>query len=649
MILPALKLSGRVLVVDLGKTSCRVGLICDGELVDSMTGRGAPGLAEPTGVAAAVAAIAPLAHRLCDRHAVYSPIALGIGAAGAAFSIDGPRRLAAAMGVALAAGAVMVASDAITAHAGALAGLPGVVQLAGTGAVAVGIAADGRRHLVDGWGPWLGDEGSGGWIGLAGLRAAVRAHDGRGRPTALLAAAVRRFGKPTQLPTLLATNDNPARVAASFAPDVVLAAQSGDTVATELVSAAGAALAKATLAAVRAIRSPVDILTEEPPPTPVALIGGLAAPGDGLFEYWRAALAGSPVDVVPRPVSNALIGAAILALRTDLPHEPLVHRSSVREPYSLSGLSGLGTATAEPVADLLHIDSLATEQVRPGLEDLDTRPVRELVELLLGAEAAVPSALAEAAPALARAVEVTVERLHAGGRLVYVGAGTPGRLAALDAAEVGPTFSVPPGTVVSVIAGGSTACTNALEGAEDDDEAGAADLVSCAVGRADVVVGVSASGRTPYVLGALSAARDAGATTIAVVNNPGSPIAKGADVTVEVCTGAEVIAGSTRLTAGTAQKIVLNVLSTAAMVRLGRTFGAWMVDVQAGNHKLRRRALRILREATGADPSAAERALADAGGETRTALVALLLDVDAGTARARLSTAGDRVRDALHS
>lgn len=637
MILSAPRPAGEVLAVDLGKTSCRVGLIVDGGLVDCLEGPGTPGLAEPTGVAAATAAIAPLARQLCDRHVAEGPVAVGIGAAGAMYSIDGPRRLASAIRAALGAGIVMVASDAITAHAGALAGLPGVVQLVGTGAVTIGIAADGRRHLVDGWGPWLGDEGSGGWIGLAGLRASVRAHDGRDQPTALLDAAVRRFGQPDRLPSLLVADGNPARVAASFAPDVVEAARCGDPVAVDLLAVAGAALARGTLTAVRAIRAS-DPTTE---PTPVALIGGLAALGEALLGPWRSAMAGSPVEVVSRPAADALVGAAMLALRDDLPHEPSVHRSVVAaEPAVV-------IAPAAPSPAKPGTDGLATEQVRPGLDDLDARPARELVELLLGAEAAVPSALAAAVPALAEAVDVTVDRLRAGGRLVYAGAGTPGRLAALDAAEVGPTFGVPPGTVISIIAGGDDARLQALEGAEDDRQAGGDDLAAHAVGPADVVVGVSASGRTPYVLGALTAARAAGAATVAVVNNPTSPIAAVADTAVEVYTGAEVIAGSTRLTAGTAQKVVLNVLSTATMVRLGRTFGAWMVDVQARNHKLRRRALRILREATGAAPEAAERALADAGGETRTALVALLLDIDACAARTRLADAGGVIREAL--
>jgi len=634
--LPAGAPAGQVLVVDLGKTSCRVGLVVDGALAGYESGPGTPGLAEPTGVAAAAAAITPLVKRLRARHAVRSPVPLGIGAAGALYSADGARRLASAMRAATGAGPVMVTSDAITAHAGALAGRPGVVQLAGTGAVAIGIAADGERRLVDGWGPWLGDEGSGGWIGLAGLRAAVRAHDGRGQPTALLAAAIARFGEPGRLPALLVADGNPARVAASFAPDVARLAAGGDSTAADVMAAAGAALARSTLAAVRAIRDGRE--PAETDPTHVVLIGGLAELGDALLAHWRSALDGLPVRVVARPAADALVGAAMLALRTDLPHERSVHRAGgTPEP----------PARAMPANDPRNTDELATEQVRPGLEDLDTRPARELVELLLAAEAAVPAVLAAAAPTIAAAVDLTTERLRSGGRLIYVGAGTPGRLAALDAAEVGPTFGVPPGTVVSIIAGGADARLQALEAAEDDDHAGGAEVAAHGVGPADVVVGVSASGRTPFVLGALAAARAAGAATVAVVNNPGSPIAAAAGTAVEVCTGAEVVAGSTRLTAGTAQKIVLNVLSTATMVRLGRTFGAWMVDVQTRNHKLHRRALRILREATGASAGSAEQVLADAGGDTRTALVALLLDVDAGTARSRLDDAGGRVRDAL--
>ncbi|HET8641549.1 MAG TPA: N-acetylmuramic acid 6-phosphate etherase [Pseudonocardiaceae bacterium] len=629
---------GRVLAADLGKTSCRVGLVAGGVLVDQETGAGTPGLAEPTGVAAATAAIVPLVRLLSDRCGLRSPAPIGIGAAGALYSVDGPRRLAAAILAATGAGAAMVTSDAITAHAGALGGLPGVVQLAGTGAATIGIAAGGGRYLVDGWGPWLGDEGSGGWIGLAGLRAAVRTHDGRAEPTALLDAAVARFGEPGRLPSLLVAEGNPARVAASFAPDVVRVAAAGDAVAGELLAVAGAALARGTLTAVRAIRADGSPDAE---PTPVVLIGGLASLGEVLLEHWRSALAGSPVRVLARPLGDALVGAAMLAVRTDLPHEPSVYRSAQRVAVT-AGPPRLPT-------DPRHTDELATEQVRPGLEDLDTRPAREVVELLLGAEAAVPAALAAAAPALAEAVDLVADRLRGGGRLVYAGAGTPGRLAALDAAEVGPTFGVPPGVVISIIAGGADARLQAFEGAEDDDLAGGVDLAAHDVGPGDVVVGVSASGRTPYVLGALTAARAAGAATVAVVNNPGSPIAAVADITVEVRTGAEVIAGSTRLTAGTAQKIVLNVLSTAAMVRLGRTFGAWMVDVQTRNQKLRRRAVRILREATGAAAEDAERALAETGGDVRTALVALLLDVDARTARTRLASANGQVRQVLGS
>lgn len=270
------------------------------------------------------------------------------------------------------------------------------------------------------------------------------------------------------------------------------------------------------------------------------------------------------------------------------------------------------------------LDRLSTEGVRPGLEDLGERPPGAVVDVLLAAEAEVPAVLAAARDALARAVAAAERALRAGGRIVYVGAGTPGRLAALDAAECVPTFGVPPGLVRAVLAGGDDAAGMAVEGAEDDTTAGAADLTALAVDAGDLVVGITASGRTPYVLAALDAARSAGATTVAIVNNPGSPAAASADVAVELLTGPEVISGSTRLTAGTAQKIALNVLSTAAMVRWGRTHGPWMIDVLATNEKLRRRAQRMLTEITGAADDEAAAALEAAGGDTRRALRTLL-------------------------
>jgi N-acetylmuramic acid 6-phosphate etherase len=367
-------------------------------------------------------------------------------------------------------------------------------------------------------------------------------------------------------------------------------------------------------------------------PVPVALVGGLAEWGEVLLGPWRAALS-SGVRVVDAPPHAALLGAAELATRTDLPHERLVHR-----------VSGAPRDT-----DPLAVDGLPTEQVRPGLDDLDTRRAAEIVEVMLAAEAAVPVALAAAASQLAAAVDLAVDRMADGGRLIYVGAGTPGRLAALDAAECGPTFGVPPDRVIAVLAGGQGVATTSVADAEDDSAAGRVDLAAQRITPDDVVVGISASGRTPYVLGALAEAARANAATVAIVNNAGSPLAAAADISIEVLTGAEVIAGSTRLTAGTAQKIALNVLSTATMVRLGKTFGGWMVDVSPGNAKLRRRALRIIREAAGVDADTARRALDDAAGETPTALVALLLGVDTATARTRLAAAGGRVRAAIGS
>jgi N-acetylmuramic acid 6-phosphate etherase len=293
------------------------------------------------------------------------------------------------------------------------------------------------------------------------------------------------------------------------------------------------------------------------------------------------------------------------------------------------------------------LDLPPTEQVRPGLEDLDTRPVEDLVAELLAAEAGVAAVLAAARADLAAAAAAVAERLGRGGRLIYVGAGTPGRIAALDAVECGPTFGVPDGTVMAVVAGGEQAAGRALEEAEDDTAAARASLSGLRLSAQDVVVGVTASGRTPFVVEALATARTAGACTIAVTNNAGTLVARGADHRIELLTGPEVVGGSTRLTAGTAQKIALNVLSTAAMIRRGRTYGAWMVGVQAGNDKLRRRAARIVQEITGASAVEAADALDAASGDTAVAVVMLVRGNDPAAARDRLHAAGGHVRKAL--
>jgi N-acetylmuramic acid 6-phosphate etherase len=337
--------------------------------------------------------------------------------------------------------------------------------------------------------------------------------------------------------------------------------------------------------------------------------------------------------VLRSPAGTPLDGALLLADRKDLPHESAVTRTRA--------------AGASPVAPVDDVDVLATEQVRADLRDLDTRTADELVAALLEAEATVPTAMAQAAPALGAAVRLAGDALARRGRLLYVGAGTPGRLAALDAAECPPTFGTDLGQVVAVLAGGRDADRRAVEGAEDDAAAGERDLLALDPSRDDVVVGISASGRTPYVLAALDAARRRGAATVAVVNNAGSPLAATADVAVELVTGPEVLSGSTRLKAGTAQKIALNVLSTGAMITCGKTYGAWMVDVVASNEKLRRRARRILREATGVDDARAAEVLQESGWRTKTALVALLAGTSVDEADGLLDRAAGRVRDAL--
>jgi N-acetylmuramic acid 6-phosphate etherase len=285
----------------------------------------------------------------------------------------------------------------------------------------------------------------------------------------------------------------------------------------------------------------------------------------------------------------------------------------------------------------------ARSDATAGLDELDTVA---LVALLARESRRAFDAVEEQAGAIAAAVDAIVPRLRGGGALHYVGAGTSGRLGFLDAAEWLPTFGVEPGMVQAHLAGGGAALLRAVEGAEDDAEAGAAAMRERVAPR-DAVVGISASGGAPFVVAALKQARELGAVTVAVSNVPGSPLTSAADYAIVVETGAEPIAGSTRMNAGTAQKLVLNAISTAAMVRLGKVHDNLMIDLVATNEKLRRRALRLVTALAGCDLARAAELLAAADGRVKVAVAMARLGVDAAQARACLEAAGGSLREAL--
>lgn len=295
---------------------------------------------------------------------------------------------------------------------------------------------------------------------------------------------------------------------------------------------------------------------------------------------------------------------------------------------------------------LVRINS-STESLNPRSAELDMMSALDIVTLMNDEDATVPAAIRPALPAIAAAVDDITGRLREGGRLVYAGAGTSGRLAVLDAVECVPTFSVPPTLVTALMAGGHAALTASIEGAEDDATAARADVATADVGPTDALVGIAASGTTTYVLAAIEEARRRGAVTVAISNNAPAPILEAADHAIAAVTGPEVLAGSTRLKAGTAQKLILNMLSTATMVRLGKVYGNRMVDVAVTNKKLRARAEGIVADLVGCAPDAASELLDAADENVKVAVLMGLAEVDAPTARARLDAAAGILGDAL--
>lgn len=288
-----------------------------------------------------------------------------------------------------------------------------------------------------------------------------------------------------------------------------------------------------------------------------------------------------------------------------------------------------------------------TESRNADTWDIDTQPTLALVARINAEDRKVPEAVGRVLPQIAQAVDAIAASLASGGRLIYMGAGTSGRLGVLDASECPPTYGTAPDQVVALIAGGRDAMFAAKEGAEDDAEQGAADLEAIGVSSRDTVVGIAASGGTPYVLGGLRRAREAGAVTVAVACNPDCPVGRAADIAILPVVGPEAVSGSTRMKAGTAQKLVLNMLSTGAMIRVGKTYGNLMVDMRATNDKLRRRAVRMVAEVTGESAESAAALLAACDGETKTACCMALTGLDAAGARAALAESGGFLARAL--
>ncbi len=511
---------------------------------------------------------------------------------------------------------VQVEHDTVAALMGGLGSRQGIVLIAGTGMSVAG-ENNGKRARAGGWGYYL-DHGSAHGLAQQALQALAQAADGRRPPTRLTARILEALGL-SQADDLVSWVYDPQRELAeiaALAPLVLDAAEAGDLAAIEVVAEGAEALADS----VDAVARRLDFWAT---PFHLVLAGGLM--GNSFYRRVVAQAVRTRVPgaypIVPR--ADPTVGAGLLAL------ESTGHRSAA-------------PVVAPPVGDVW-----SSEQRNILTRDLDLHPVLTVVGLMHVQDKQAVSAVARTLPAIAAAVDDVAERMRHGGRLIYVGAGSSGRLGVVDAAECGPTFSLEPGKIVAVIAGEVQAFTDSVEGAEDDADEGAAAIRELALGRLDAIVGIAASGRTPFVLGAMEEARQRGVLTIALICNLPAPLADLADHVIAPLVGPEALAGSTRLKAGTAQKLVLNMLSTAVMVRLGKTYGNLMVNVRIENKKLQARARRIVAQAGDVDEEAAARVLAASGDDVKTAIVSILRGCPPHEARLRLEHAGGVVRLAL--
>ena len=540
------------------------------------------------------------------------PAAVGIGMAGAREASD-RRRIRAAAAVAWPGVPCWAGNDLDTALAAAELDAPDaapvtrVVMISGTGSCSFGRNARGRTAKVGGWGHVLGDRGSGYDVALRALRAVVHAADISGNWPKLGARLLRalQLNEPNELVTWL--NAAAKADVGALATEVFAAARDGDRLAKSLVAETAAVLADDATACARRLARPGE-------PVEFVFTGGVLRKqpwfgrrlANELRRRWQGATA--------RTLEHEGAWGAIRLAQTAVGLQP-AHRTAIpaASPAEIKARS-----LAIPESTALS----PTEQRNPRSLDLDRRSIESAVEMMLGEDAQIPTALLAERKNITRAVRLVVAALRHGGRLFYVGAGTSGRLGVLDASECPPTFRTRPEQVQGIIAGGQTALWQSVEGAEDDLPAGARAVEFRGVGRRDVVVGIAASGRTPFVWGALLAAQRRGAKTVLLGCNPHLRFAPGTRPMVVIApdVGAEVLTGSTRLKAGTATKLVLNILTTLTMVRLGKVVSNLMVDLNPSNAKLRDRAVRMVRELTGAEAAVAQAALERSGWVVKRAL-----------------------------
>lgn len=487
----------------------------------------------------------------------------------------------------------------------------GIVTISGTGMIALGVNERGERARCGGWGHYA-DRGSGYVVAREALYALFSAYD-RGEESALGAAILARLGL-TAVPELVEWLYAPERRindVAALAAEVVRAAEAGDSSAVRILCEAAQALADA--AATVAAR-----LNFGEAAFPVVLSGSLFAHARLLRDFFAHALQSQhPRAYLVQAAHSAEVGAALMAMAAQGMTLPLVQPSQLAQERLPA--------------------RRATERRHPLTYGAHRRPTLDFLTAMNIEDARVPHLMQPILPALAALIDEIAARFREGGRLIYVGAGTSGRLAVLDAAECVPTFGTTPEQVVAILAGGAAALTAAVEGAEDDREAGGRAIMALDVGTLDSVIGIAASGNTPFVIGALEAADGLGALTGCLVNVVESPMAKLVAHPICIATGAETLMGSTRLKAGTAQKLALNMLSTGAMLRAGRVYENLMTDMRAANLKLRERAALIVAEAAQLDLAAAREILEACGGEMKTAIVAARLGIAPEQAWARLA------------